>query len=206
MRLAPNRAVFHENLGRAYRKKGMRREAEREIADAARLAPNDTVRVDDARPAAHGAEAARRGRDRLRVGLNLDPRSEEAAAGLSVALMEAGKLPEAETALVKAIDSRPDSALLWNNLGVVRTRRGSFAPAVEAFQKALSLDAGLEAAKDKPHARQRALRDRSGRFVIGREPFSPWPPPLGRPADAHRPTSKPGGARGSNAFRGPTAG
>jgi Flp pilus assembly protein TadD len=38
VRLAPTRAVFHENLGRAFRKKGMRREAEREIAFAARTA------------------------------------------------------------------------------------------------------------------------------------------------------------------------
>ena len=35
----------------------------------------------------------------------------------------------------------------WNNLGVVRTRRGEYALAVEAFQRALSIDAGLEAAR-----------------------------------------------------------
>lgn len=146
VRLAPTRAVFHENLGRAFRKKGMRREAERELADAARLAPNDIsvwttlglLRMEQKRPddAATAYES----------GFNLDPRSEEAGAGLSVALMEAGKLPEAETALGKAIEARPDSALLWNNLGVVRTRRGEYATAVEAFQKALSLDAAFEAA------------------------------------------------------------
>ena len=61
--------------------------------------------------------------------------------------MEAGKLAEAESALARALEARPDSALLWNNLGVVRTRRGAYAPAVEAFQKALSIDAGLESAR-----------------------------------------------------------
>lgn len=147
VRLAQGRAIFHENLGRAFRKRGMRREAERELADAARLAPNDLsvwttlalLRMEQKRPedAATAYTSA----------CNLDPKSEEAAAGLGVALMEAGKLPEAEAALLKAIESRPDSALLWNNLGVVRTRRGSFAPAVEAFQKALAIDANLEVAK-----------------------------------------------------------
>jgi tetratricopeptide (TPR) repeat protein len=147
VRLAPTRAVFHENLGRAFRKKGMRREAERELADAARLAPNDIsvwttlglLRIEQKRP----DEAA----TAYESGFNLDPKSEEAAAGLSVALMDSGKLLEAETALGKALEARPDSALLWNNLGVVRTRRGEYAPAVEAFQKALSIDTSLEAAK-----------------------------------------------------------
>ncbi|MGH9400365.1 MAG: tetratricopeptide repeat protein [Thermoanaerobaculia bacterium] len=147
VRLAPTRAVFHENLGCAYRKKGMKREAEREFADASRLAPNDLaiwtalglLRWEQKRPdeAATAYESA----------FNLDPKSEEAGAGLSVALMEAGKLVEAENALTRALEARPDSALLWNNLGVVRTRRGAYAPAVEAFQKALTIDAGLEAAK-----------------------------------------------------------
>ena len=147
VRLANSRAVFHENLARAYRKKGMRREAERELADAARLAPNDLsvwttlglLRMEQKRPddAATAYASA----------FNLDPKSEEAAAGLSVALMEAGKLQEAEAALTRALEGRPDSALLWNNLGVARTRRGAFAPAVEAFQKALAIDANLEVAK-----------------------------------------------------------
>ena len=147
VRLAGNRAAFHENLGRAYRKKGMKKEAERELGDAARLAPNDLsvwttlglLRMEQKRPEDAATAYA--------SAFNLDPKSEEAAAGLSVALLEAGKLEEAEAALGRALGSRPDSALLWNNLGVVRTRKGAFGGAVEAFQKALAIDGSLDAAK-----------------------------------------------------------
>ena len=147
VRLAGNRAAFHENLGRAYRKKGMKKEAERELGDAARLAPNDLsvwttlglLRMEQKRPEDAATAYA--------SAFNLDPKSEEAAAGLSVALLEAGKLEEAESALSRGLGSRPDSALLWNNLGVVRTRRGAYGAAVEAFQKAIGIDGSLDAAK-----------------------------------------------------------
>jgi len=35
--------VYHENLGRTYRKKGQAAEAERELAEASRLSPNDPI-------------------------------------------------------------------------------------------------------------------------------------------------------------------
>lgn len=147
VRLAAGRAAFHENLGRALRRKGKLREAERELAEAARLAPNETVvwstlglvRAELKKP--DEAAAA------FRSALDLDPASAEAAAGLAGALADAGRLPEAESALVKAVEANPRSALLWNNLGVLRTRRGSFSAAVEAFRKSLAFDGSFEPAK-----------------------------------------------------------
>lgn len=147
VRIGPGRAAFHENLGRAYRRKGMLKEAERELAEASRLAPNETavwtalghVRAGLKKP----AEAA----GAFRSALDLDPSSEEAAAGLAGSLADAGKLAEAESTLVKAVEANPRSALLWNNLGVLRTRRGSFAGAVDAFRKSLAQDGSFEPAK-----------------------------------------------------------
>src|SRR4029079_15097281 len=43
VRLAGNHPTYHESLGRAYRKKGMLKEAERELTEATRLAPNDAA-------------------------------------------------------------------------------------------------------------------------------------------------------------------
>ena len=79
--------------------------------------------------------------------LDIDPLNEEAAAGLAAVLAAEGKLAEAEAALARAIESNAKSPVLWNNLGVVRVERGSYASGVEAFQKALSLDGAFEAAK-----------------------------------------------------------
>ncbi len=147
VQIASQRAVFHENLGRAYRKQGKLKEAERELAEATRLTPNETaawstlghLRAEQKKP----EEAA----TAYRAALDLDPANEEAASGLGVALSEAGRFADAEAMLVKTLETIPKSAVLWNNLGVVRTYRGAFAGAVEAFDKALALDGGFEAAR-----------------------------------------------------------
>ena len=147
VRLDPNSATYHENLGRAFRKKSMWKEADRELAEAARLSPSDTAvwgtlgqtlvaekKLDDAAAA-------------YATALALDPLDEEAASGLAAALRADGKLADAEAALVKAVESNTKSPVLWNNLGVVRVDRAEYASAVDAFQKALAIDAGFEAAK-----------------------------------------------------------
>lgn len=147
VRLSPQAAIFHENLGRAYRRKGMLKEAERELAEASRLSPKeaevwislghllrDQKRFDEAAAA-------------YRSAYQIDPTSEEAASGLSVVLIEAGKPEEAETVLVKATEASPKGASLWNNLGVARTKRGDYAGAVQAFQKAIDLDGNFEIAR-----------------------------------------------------------
>ena len=147
VRLSPQVAVFHENLGHAYRKKGQAAEAEKELAEAARLSGKDAMvwtalghlraeqnRFDDAVSA-------------YRAAWELDPTDEEAASGLSSALIDSGKTAEAEAILVKALEGSPKGASLWNNLGVARTRRGDYAGAVDAFQKAIGLDGNFEVAR-----------------------------------------------------------
>ena len=147
VRLDPASALYHENLGRAFRKKSMWKEAERELAETARLAPNETavwIALGQTRAAQKKLDEAATA---YATALSLDPFDEEAAAGLGATLRAEGKLTEAEAALVKSLDNNKRSPVLWNNLGVVRVDLGSYAPAVEAFQKALAIDAGFEAAK-----------------------------------------------------------
>jgi Flp pilus assembly protein TadD len=62
-------------------------------------------------------------------------------------LIEAGKTEEAEGLLAKAVEASPKGASLWNNLGVAKTRRGDYAGAVRAFQKAIDLDGNFEIAR-----------------------------------------------------------
>ena len=141
----------------------MWKESERELLEASRLAPNDTavwatlghVRAELKKP----EESA----SAFRSALDLEPTSEEAASGLAGGLSDAGKLADAEAALVRSLDANPRSALLWNNLGVVRTRRGAYPSAVEAFHKSLAQDSSFEAAKvNLVRAEQLAALDRAG--------------------------------------------
>jgi len=163
VRLAPTRAVFHENLGRAFRRKQQWKEAERELSEAARLAPNETgvwetlgeVRVQLKKP----DEAA----SAFRAALDLDPGNEAAAAGLAGSLLDAGRLADAETALVKALENNGRSAVLWNNLGVIRMRKGALSGGLAAFQRAIAEDSSFEPAKANfARAEQLAALDRAG--------------------------------------------
>jgi Tfp pilus assembly protein PilF len=163
VRLAPTRAVFHENLGRAFRRKQQWKESERELSEAVRLAPNETaawetlgeVRAELKKP----DEAA----SAFRAALDLDPSNEAAAAGLAGSLLDAGRLGDAETALVKALENNGRSAVLWNNLGVIRTRKGALSGALAAFQHAIAEDSSFEPAKaNLARAEQLAALDRAG--------------------------------------------
>ncbi|HEY6051537.1 MAG TPA: tetratricopeptide repeat protein, partial [Thermoanaerobaculia bacterium] len=163
VRLAPSRAVFHENLGRAFRRKQMWKESDRELSEAARLAPNETgvwetlgeVRAELKKP--DDAASA------FRVALDLDPSNEAAAAGLAGSLLDAGRLGDAETAIVKALENNGRSAVLWNNLGVIRTRKGALSGALAAFQRAIAEDSSFEPAKaNLAKAEQLAALDRAG--------------------------------------------
>ena len=77
----------------------------------------------------------------------------------------AGKLPEAETALIKAIESNTKSPALWNNLGVIRTQRGDYPGALEAFSKALGARLRLRGRQGEPGPRDRARGPGEGRVV-----------------------------------------
>jgi len=143
----PQEAAYRENLGRAYRRKAMVKEAEAELTEAARLGASsaslwsaighlrvEQKKMDEARAAFTSA-------------LEIEPGDEEAASGLATALVEANRVEEAETVLVKAIEVTPASGVLWNDLGVVRLRRGDFGGAVEALRKALTVEKPPEPAQ-----------------------------------------------------------
>lgn len=162
VRLSPRSAVFHENLGHAYRKQKKLKEAEREFVESTRLAPNETAAwkaLGHVRAELGNFEEAAAA---FRAALDLDASNEDAASGLGDALARAGRLADAEAALVKSTEALPSSATLWNNLGVVRSQRGEFAAALEAFGKALAIDANFEAAKKNlARAEQLAALDRA---------------------------------------------
>ena len=146
-KLKPQEGAYHENLGRAYRKKGLLKDAEHELAEAARLGPPNAAlwsAVGHMRAEQKNAEEAGVA---FASALEAEPGNEEAASGLAAALAEAGKVAEAESVLGKALETNPKSAVLWNDLGVVRMRRGDFGGSVEALHQALSLETPPAAAK-----------------------------------------------------------
>jgi Flp pilus assembly protein TadD len=60
-------------------------------------------------------------------------------------LQSKGKLTEAESLYRRTIEMRPTYPLAWNNLGIVRYKKGDAAGAAQAFRRAIELkpdDAG----------------------------------------------------------------
>ena len=156
-KIKADEAAYRENLGRAYRKKGMAKEAERELAEAARLgAPSASLWSALGHLRAEQKNAAE-ARAAFASALEAEPGNEEAASGLAAAVLETGKPEEAETVLVKALEVNPTSAVLWNDLGVVRMTRRDFAGAVEALHKALTLE--------KPPAEAKSNLDRAEQLL-----------------------------------------
>lgn len=88
----------------------------------------------------------------------------------AVALEEAGRLEEAEAIYRQRLTARPDSALIWVNLGNVQMARGFEQEAEEAYRTALDLDSDhrdalnnlawllLESGRDLTEARELAER------------------------------------------------
>jgi Flp pilus assembly protein TadD len=65
---------------------------------------------------------------------------------LGVALSDAGKQVEAETALREALDLDPEFAKAWENLALVALRRGRFEEARERAERAVALNPELHLA------------------------------------------------------------
>ncbi len=67
-------------------------------------------------------------------------------ANLGLIQRQAGKLPEAVSALETAVRLSPRQPVYWNQLGVTYRQAGQFPKAREAYEKAIALDPGYSAA------------------------------------------------------------
>jgi serine/threonine-protein kinase len=71
--------------------------------------------------------------------LDLDPRNTEALAGIADSYQNAGRIPEAEAALIKAAALRPDDWSGYNYLGDFYDHIGRHKEAIAQYQRALRL-------------------------------------------------------------------
>ncbi len=136
----PQEAAYRENLGRAYRRKAMAKEAEETLAEAAGLGTPSARLWSSIGHLRAEQKQMDQARAAFTSALEAEPGNEEAATGLAAVLVDAGKIPDAETILLDALAVTPASGVLWNDLGVVRIRRGDFPGAVEALKKALTAE------------------------------------------------------------------
>ena len=115
------------------------------IAEQAPVAPAAQRAFDDARRAlaAGRADEAERG---FRALAQAHPELGGPQANLGLIYRQAGKLPQAATALEQAVKLSPEQPVYFNQLGVTYRQLGQFGKARGAYEKALELDPGYAAA------------------------------------------------------------
>jgi serine/threonine protein kinase/Flp pilus assembly protein TadD len=161
IRLKPDDAQAHSNLGHALRSQGKLDEAITEFRTAIRLKPDDT--------SAHqslgavlcdlvhdyvGAEAE------FRTAIRLKPDDAEAEFSLGNALYGQGKLEEAIAAYRTAIRLKPDDAEAHYGLGLALDKQGKLDEAIAAYSDAIRLKPDYAEA----HCNLGELLQNQGRF------------------------------------------
>jgi Flp pilus assembly protein TadD len=148
LRINPERAEVHYNLGSALQAQGRLAEAIDRFRVASRLNPrDDRVQLglaDALREAGSIVEAVRY----YRQALALNPESAEAHNNLGMVLGSQGQIDEAIRHLEQALAIQPRYADAHNNLGIALGARGQVNEAIAHFRQALELR------PDDPSARQ----------------------------------------------------
>lgn len=128
----------HEGLARVAVRRGALDEAERAFARAIALAPDDRHLYDDL-----GDLLVQRGQYERAIPLfeksiALAPDSAYGPSNLGAVYLLLGRYDEAATRLQQALQIRP-TASLYSNLGTVLFAQGLYAPAAQAFERALAM-------------------------------------------------------------------
>ncbi|OWK40611.1 tetratricopeptide repeat-containing sulfotransferase family protein [Fimbriiglobus ruber] len=139
IRLGPDRAVPHANLGRLLRDEGRTWEAISWLKTATRLAPENVDYWDDLAGvywANDGAADAMAAWERV---LALAPRRVAARTSLGWALQEDGRQAEAAECYRLALGVQPDYAPAHLNTGVLHEEKGEMTEAEAAYREAIRL-------------------------------------------------------------------
>ena len=113
-------------------------------ADVA-VSPQAQRAFDDATRVLRGGNAADAER-RFRSLAQAHPELPGPHANIGLIQRQAGKLPEAVSALETAVKLSPRQPVYWNQLGITYRQAGQFAKSREAYEKAIGLDPGYSAA------------------------------------------------------------
>lgn len=96
----------------------------------------------------------------FQAAIQLEPESAQAHYNLGVALMQAGKIPEAEQAYGRCLELVPWYAEAWNNLGILYANSEQMEQAKGAFQRAVELKPGNREFMSNLEEAERLLRKR----------------------------------------------
>lgn len=114
-----------------------------------RISPDDPDLLDGAGRSMMGLAAPERAIPYFERETVLQPLRWEASQWLSEAYMAAGRFQDAQQLLTRMTTDDPSDGRLWSQLGILFYRTGYYAAAVEALDRALAVDKGLDAPAER---------------------------------------------------------
>ena len=148
LRVKPDSAQVHYNLGNALQADGRPAEALGHFRAASRLSPRDDRVQLSLAEALNASGAVDEAVHYYRETLAINPESAEAHNNFGIVLGSQGQIDEAVVHFKQALAIRPDYADAHNNLGIALGARGQVEEAIVHFQQALELR------PDDPSARE----------------------------------------------------
>jgi len=142
LKLNPNSPEAHTNLGLAYMKKGMKKEAIEEYQKAVAIAPADFEARRNLVLAYEEAGLLDKEIEQYRILLEYTPKSAETHSRLGKALAQKGLREEAISHLRQAVALEPDYIDAHYNLGSLYANSGKTEEALEHFEAAVRLAPG----------------------------------------------------------------
>lgn len=158
LRLKPDLAEAHTNLGNALQRMGRLKEAVAEYRESVRLRPDLAEAHNDLGNVLPKLGQFKEGEAECREALKIDPEHPEAHYNLGIILQAMGK-PEAATEFQEMLRLQPDSPEAHNDLGITLQSMGRLEDAVVQHREALRLKPDFaEAHNDVGAALQRMGR------------------------------------------------
>jgi len=139
IRLKPDLAVVHNNLGNAYDKLGLYQEALQAFKQAIRLEPDYAKAHNNLGVAYYKLGLYQEALQAYKQAIRLKPDYAEAHYNLGVTYGELGLHQEALQAYKQAIRLKPDYVDAYNNLGDAYGKLGLYQEALQAFKQAIRL-------------------------------------------------------------------
>ncbi len=142
-RVSPRSARIRYNLGNAYLRAALYREAEVNYRRALTIYPDfQDARVNLGMALVQQGRAAE-GVDLLETAVAKDPKNADLAVNLGTAHRSLGDVARAEQAFRRALDLDATSSRAWNNLGSIELQRGNVERAIADLETAVRLEPGL---------------------------------------------------------------
>ena len=140
LRIKPDYAGAHYNLGRVLVRLGRLPEAIEHYEQALKIDPDFVDAHNNLGAVLWQTDRVPEAIEQFEQALKIDPDSVEAHYSFGLAMAHLGKLPEAMEHLERAIRLRPDYAEAHYNLGMVLTRSGNVPEAIKQYEKALQIE------------------------------------------------------------------